>query len=133
MRDSSPRVLVLEDEFFIAEEIAQVLEFAGYEVVGPAATVDEALRLLAGAPVDAAVIDANLRGESSARVAEALRHESIPFVVCSGYREQDLMPVFGQITLVAKPIRSATLLSRISGFVGGGETTGSGQGGKGGS
>ena len=44
------------------------------------------------------------------------------------------MPLFGQITLVAKPIRSATLLSRISGFIGvGRETTGSGDGGKGGS
>jgi DNA-binding response OmpR family regulator len=107
----SCRVLVLEDEVFIADEIALVLAAAGYIVVGPVATVADALRLLADAPVDGAVIDANIRGESSAPVAEALRHESIPFVVCSGYRLDDLQPTFGSVTLLAKPIRFDRLVA----------------------
>jgi DNA-binding NarL/FixJ family response regulator len=102
---------VLEDEFFIADEIALVLETAGYAVIGPVATVAEALRLLAEAPVDAAVIDANIRGESSAPVAEALRHEQIPFVVCSGYRLDDLQPTFGPVPLLSKPIRFDRLVA----------------------
>ncbi|HUG61015.1 MAG TPA: response regulator [Methylomirabilota bacterium] len=107
------RVMVLEDEFFIADEIAYILETAGFAVVGPVATVAEALGTLADGPVDAAVIDANLRGESSVAVAAALRREGIPFVVCSGYRVEDLIPTFGSVTLVAKPVHSGRLVTAL--------------------
>ena len=108
------RVLVLEDEFFIADEIAHILESAGFEVLGPVATVSEALGHIAGALLfDAAVIDANLRGETSAPVAAALRAGKVPFVVCSGYRAEDLVPTFGPITLVTKPVHSGRLLSAL--------------------
>ena len=45
-RPGSRRVLVVEDEPLIAIEMAAVLEAAGFEVVGPAASVGEALALL---------------------------------------------------------------------------------------
>jgi DNA-binding response OmpR family regulator len=112
------QVLVLEDEFFIADEIAHILESAGFEVLGPVATVNEALGHIAEAFLDAAIIDANLRGETSAPVATALREGNVPFVVCSGYRSEDLTPTFGPITLVAKPVHSGRLLSALRSSLG---------------
>ena len=58
VRGAGRRVLVAEDEFVIALEIEEALRRAGYEVVGPAATADEAERLASKEPLDAAVLAA---------------------------------------------------------------------------
>ena len=59
------RVLIVEDEALIAMALADSLEDAGHEVVGPAATMAEALALCEGAPPELAVLDINLRDGSN--------------------------------------------------------------------
>ena len=81
----SRRVLVVEDEFLIADDLAISLREMGYAVVGPTATVGGALELIEREPVAAALLDANLRGEGSGPVAEELSNRAIPFVVVTGY------------------------------------------------
>ncbi len=88
--DSGPlhdrRILVVEDEYLMAEELREALEDAGAHVLGPAPTVDAALRLLAdGAAPDAAILDVNLGGERSFPVADALAARGVPFVFATGY------------------------------------------------
>ena len=111
-------ILVVEDEFLIATEIATILEDAGHAVVGPAGSVAAALAALAepGKP-DFAVIDANLRGESSSPIAAELRRLSIPFCVCTGYRPSDLKAQFGEAATIQKPVNPATLLGIIAAMV----------------
>ena len=99
------KVLVVEDEFLIAEEMAAVLEDAGHVVLGPAASVRAAEAMLADDQPDVAVIDANLRGETSAPLAASLRDRGIPFCVCTGYRINDLKALFGDIVTIQKPSR----------------------------
>jgi CheY-like chemotaxis protein len=64
----SPRglmVLVVEDEFLIAMDLEAMLRGHGWRVLGPAATVAEALRLLDGGETpDVALLDVNLRGRT---------------------------------------------------------------------
>ena len=81
------RVLVVEDEALVAMELADILEHVGCTTIGPAATVAQALALLDGRRPDAALLDLNLNGESGARVAIALNDRGVPFVVVSGYGE----------------------------------------------
>ena len=91
-------ILVVEDEFLIAEEMTTMLENAGHAVLGPAGSVHAAEALLADAPApNVAVIDANLRGETSAPLAASLRDRAIPFCVCTGYRIADLKALFGDV------------------------------------
>jgi len=78
-------VLVAEDEFVIALEVEDALRRAGYEVVGPAATAGEAERLAAEEPLDAAVLDLELRDGTAVAAADALAGRDIPFVFLSGY------------------------------------------------
>lgn len=104
------RVLVVEDEFLIALEIAAQLGEAGYEVVGPASSVEEALALISAPGCDIAFLDVNLGSESSAPVAAALSARDIPFVVSSGYRERSLAGIFDGAEILGKPFRSADLL-----------------------
>lgn len=79
------RVLVVEDEFMVADYISMLLEDFGCSVAGPVATIPEALNLVRGGGLDGAVLDVNLDGHSSAPIAAELHANSVPFVVVTGY------------------------------------------------
>jgi DNA-binding response OmpR family regulator len=74
-------VPVLEDEWLIAEQIETALADAGYEAVGH---VDQALALIKEGGLDGAVLDINVHGERSFRVAEQLARDATPFAFLSG-------------------------------------------------
>jgi two-component system, response regulator PdtaR len=113
------RVLVLEDEFIIADEIASILEDAGHTVLGPAPTIDGAMaRLEDEAKPDAAIIDANIRGDSSVVVARRLRELQVPFCLCTGYRSGDMAGEFGDVAIIQKPVNPADLLATIQSLAG---------------
>ena len=109
-----PRVLVLEDEWVIAELIQDALEEAGFEVVGPAGRISQALALLENQKCDAAVLDMNLHGEHSFRVAEELAARSTPFVFVSGYSTAVLPPAFIDRPLMQKPVETTALCRCIA-------------------
>ena len=104
------RVLVVEDEWLIAAETQDVLESAGVEVVGPVASVAEALELLAGQAVDAAILDVHLNHEMSLSVAERLMETGTPFVFVTGFAAADLPQAFRGCAVLGKPLKAATLL-----------------------
>ena len=61
-----------------------ILDF-GSEVVGPAAKMDEALRLASQAPLDAAILDVNVGGAVVFPVADVLQQRGIPIIFATGY------------------------------------------------
>ena len=67
------RVLVVEDEAMIAMLVEDMILDFGSEVVGPAAQMDEALRLARQGELDAAILDINVGGAVVFPVAEVLR------------------------------------------------------------
>lgn len=79
------RVLVVEDEFFIADDVAQSLGASGAEVVGPVPTLAQALELLATERIHCAVVDINLRGQMAYPLADELKRRVVPFVFATGY------------------------------------------------
>lgn len=79
------RVLVVEDEPLVALDIVASLDGAGIVAVGPAATTDEALRLIEpGGSRDGALLDAKLAGQPDDDVAAALTRRIIPFAFDTG-------------------------------------------------
>lgn len=112
------RILVVEDEALVAMLVEDALLDAGALVIGPAATVAEALALLDLETPDAAVLDLNLAGETSTPVADALALRSIPFVVATGYGADGLPPGHITVPVLAKPYDPDDLtaaLTRICG------------------
>lgn len=107
------RVLIVEDEFFIALDIGQQLADAGFEVVGPAPSVSKALNLVAEQGCDVAVLDVNLGGETSEPVAQKLRQSDKPFVVLSGYSTDNKLPWFGDAAVLSKPLRMDDLVAAL--------------------
>ena len=99
------RLLVVEDEYFIAEDIRQDFESAGAEVIGPAASVDGALDLIeAAGRIDGAILDVNLRNVMVFPVADALAARGIPFVFATGYGSMRIPARFNAVTRCQKPI-----------------------------
>jgi DNA-binding response OmpR family regulator len=85
------RILVVEDEFLIAEELRDALEAHGAVVVGPVAPVSAARAVVAsGQGLDGATLDVTLGREKSHEVARALGRRGVPFVILSGYDETGL-------------------------------------------
>ena len=112
------RVLVVEDEAIVALEIEENLREAGFEVVGPAARVAEALRLLDEFGCDAAVLDINLGGETSEAIAIELTAKETPFVTLSGYSSEQHHSVFAGAPALRKPLRLQFLVSEIKRCIG---------------
>jgi DNA-binding response OmpR family regulator len=109
-----PRVLVVEDEWLIADMLEEALRESGFEVAGPAPTVKRALELLAEGALDAAVLDVSLNREPSFPVAEALAERGVPFVFMTGYAEADLPVEFRSRPILHKPFAPEALTSHVS-------------------
>jgi CheY-like chemotaxis protein len=68
------RLLLVEDEYLLALYLSEMLEDLGAQVLGPVASVADALELIDKAPeIDAAILDVNLAGEAVFPVADRLR------------------------------------------------------------
>lgn len=102
-------ILVVEDEVLVAYDLADLLESFGYRIVGPSSTAETALALIEEHSVDLAVLDFNLRDETSAAVADDLQKRGIPFVFLTGYRRDALPERFSDRPILAKPVRASML------------------------
>ena len=108
-----PRVLVVEDEAFVAMEIAQVLDAGGFDVAGPVGGVAAALELVKRLGCDAAVLDINLGRETSELVALELTKYGTPFVTLSGYSREQHPAAFGGAPALAKPLQPRCLIAEV--------------------
>ena len=99
------RVFLAEDEYMIADDMRRLLERAGAHVIGPVATVAQALKLLnATDHLDLAVLDLNLGGEKAFAIADRLRERGIRFVFATGY-DRDATPArFEDVPHYEKPL-----------------------------
>lgn len=67
------RVLIVEDEYFLAQDLAVALQSRGAKIAALVGELGEALEQLAGGGFDVAVVDINLKGEFAYRIADELR------------------------------------------------------------
>ena len=108
------RILVVEDEAAIALDLADLVREQGAVPVGPVATVDEALRVIAISPIDCAVVDIDLFGEESWAVAEALGNAKVPYLFLSGYSTDRVPPRYRLRPFLEKPYQPGRLIAAIT-------------------
>jgi DNA-binding response OmpR family regulator len=107
------KILVVEDEALVAMLVEDALRDAGFTVLGPAATVEEARALLDREWPDAVVLDLNLAGETSTPVADLLAARGIPYVIATGYGASGLPPGHQDAMVLAKPYDPAELIAML--------------------
>jgi len=110
------RVLVVEDEYLIAESLQRDLQQAGATVVGPVPNVAGALALLQSEQdIDAAVLDINLGQQKVYDVVDALRARGIRCVFATGNDGADVPSAYSAVARCEKPINSASLVQALLG------------------
>lgn len=108
------RVLIVEDEYLVAETYRYAVEVLGHEVVGPSPSVGAALDILERERVDVALLDVLLRGKVVVPVARRLRELGIPFLFLTGSSDLSALDGdFGEVAVLGKPTPAGALALAI--------------------
>ncbi|WP_187969441.1 response regulator [Aquibium microcysteis] len=96
------RILIVEDEFLLADDLAQFFASVGATVLGPAPGVAAARAHLDQA--DAAVLDINLKDGTVFPIADELFLRRVPFVFFSGMDAASVPERFRFVGSLPKPV-----------------------------
>ncbi len=107
------RIIIIEDEWLIASAMEQALTDAGMDVVGIRGTIGSAARMIRKGGFDAAILDANLGGATAEPLAQMLRAHALPFVVVSGYGQDQGMPLPTGVPVLKKPFEMPRLIETV--------------------
>lgn len=112
-RLSGKRILVVEDEYFIASDVKRTLTGQSAIVVGPVSTASRARALMEEHPIDAALLDVNLEGSFSYELADELTARGVPCMFVTGYDDWALPDAYRGMPRVAKPFSRTTLIESL--------------------
>jgi DNA-binding response OmpR family regulator len=108
------RVLVVEDNFLVADTICEVLAECGCVVVGPAPSLKRGRELSEDEVLDGAVLDVNLGGELSFPLADVLAKRGVPFLFLTGYDDKSILPdKFREVDRLSKPFDFDELVATV--------------------
>jgi DNA-binding response OmpR family regulator len=110
---SGKRILLVEDEYYIADDVRRTLIAAGAEVLGPFATLPKAHEALDEGGFDCAVIDLNLHGENATPIADRLLDEGKSFAIATGYGSGAVPDRFRAVPRLEKPFDAPALLRLV--------------------
>lgn len=102
---SGQRILVVEDDYYMASDLASALRGAGADVVGPCPTEDATLALLGSETPTSAVLDLNLGGGGPRfQIARKLKGRNIPFIFLTGYDFETIPDDMRSVVRLQKPL-----------------------------
>ncbi|MEH3036360.1 MAG: response regulator [Sphingomonas adhaesiva] len=108
------RILIVEDEYFIAADLKRALGDRDAVVLGPVASLDAGMAVLDdGGAIDIAVLDVNLDGADSYPIAERLAARGVPFVFVTGYDGWAMPSAYRSIPRLAKPFPPGAVVRTI--------------------
>ena len=115
------RVVIAEDEAIIRLDLKEILESAGYEVVGETGRGDEAVELVAAHQPDLVILDVKMPGMDGVRAArEITSHHQVAVLVLTAFSQRDLIEDArdaGVAAYLVKPFRRTELLPAIEGVL----------------
>lgn len=98
------RVLIVEDDYLIAENVAEVLREVGIYVVGPVGKFQEACQIVQDTPLDCAVLDINIVGGTAFPLIDVLIQSNVPVLLMTGYDQEELPVKYRSLPLIQKPL-----------------------------
>ncbi|MFB9971354.1 HWE histidine kinase domain-containing protein [Pseudoroseomonas cervicalis] len=109
------RIFLVEDEPMIGEALAAMLRQWGCQPLGPARSIDEALRRLVDMPgaIDLALVDVNLNGQEAFPVAELLAGRGVPVIYLTGYAELPDARLGHAAAMLRKPVEGEQLKAAL--------------------
>ena len=107
------KVLVIEDDYFVAKEIATALRAHGAQVIGPAPDAARGRALISADSPDCALLDVNLKGQFAFDLAHELRERGVPLIFTTGYDASFLPADLRGAPCLNKPIDIRSLVRTI--------------------
>jgi CheY-like chemotaxis protein len=112
---SGLNILVVEDEFFVAYDIASALTASGAEVIGPAGSLEQATTLFhETTPVHGAILDVNVLGKMIFPLADELAERGVPFVFTTGYDRETIPERHRGVTRIEKPALPEKVMNALA-------------------
>lgn len=118
------RVLIVEDRYFVADDLRRLLSHNGAEIVAVVADVEEAKRIAGSDKIDLAVLDVDLRGRDVFDAVGVLEARGTPFIFVTGYRQAHLPEQYRDRPIVSKPFSEPDLLAKVRVALAAGSKTG---------
>ena len=97
-------VLILEDDFYLATDMRDVLSRCGAALLGPYGDAQEALSALAGELPHCALLDINLGAGPSLELPARLVDLGIPFAFVTGYDQSVIPDCHAHVARIEKPL-----------------------------
>jgi FixJ family two-component response regulator len=110
---SQRMILVVEDEYLLADDCACLVEKAGFRVAGPFAALGDVERHVDLAKIAGAILDVNLRGIAVYPLLDKLLGMDIPVVLYSGYQPTNFPQKYRELSLVIKPKSCADAIENL--------------------
>ena len=108
------RILVVEDDYMIAQETTDLLLEAGAQVLGPVPSLSGALHLVeAESRIDCAVLDVDLNGELSWPLVDVLLARSVSVLLATGSSASEIPQTYAQLPHYKKPVSSKDITRAI--------------------
>jgi CheY-like chemotaxis protein len=107
------KVLLVEDEGTVALLLEDMLEDFGCQLIASLARVGPALETVNNHPIELAILDVNVAGETSFDLARSLAARGVPFVFSTGYGNGGLPDDLTDRPVLTKPFSSSDLRSAI--------------------
>lgn len=114
------RILIVEDEYLVADALQYELESVGIETIGPVGTIGSAIVMIAAEPViHGAILDLSLDGKPAFAVADALIARDIPLIFVTGHDRSHLPCQYREVAICQKPAPIDLILQTMARVVGG--------------
>lgn len=107
-------MLIVEDEYLLANDLAKGFADAGIDILGPVPTLGKALALAEHKQLSGAVLDINLDGDKVYEVADALVGRGVPVVFVTGYDKSDIPARFGGVPFCQKPVEFTDVIEALA-------------------
>jgi DNA-binding response OmpR family regulator len=107
------RVLVVEDDYLVAQDLCSILRTRGAMVVGPARSINVGRELATAHRPDCALLDINLHGQYAFELAEELQQRGVRTVFTTGYDTTFIPPRLRKTACLQKPIDTNALVRTI--------------------
>jgi DNA-binding NtrC family response regulator len=111
---ANQRVLIVEDQYLIADQMRRAVVELGGSVVGPCANLEAAEQITTSQVIGFAILDVNIQGGEVFPLARELERRSIPFIFATGYDDWVLPEEFRGYRRLQKPVSVRSLREATS-------------------
>lgn len=107
------RVLIVEDEYFLADDLARGFAQEGISIAGPVPSLEQAMELVEQRQINLAVLDIALDGSKAYDVADALIAQDVPFLFVTGYDRDAIPDRYADVPICQKPASAKEVISAL--------------------